>query len=45
MEADAMPLNQIAKTITEEKVLVPSTYWEQKERMVSCNHMYHDSYT
>ena len=44
MAADAMPLSQIAKTLTEDKVLIPSAYWEQKEGMVSRNHRYHDPY-
>ncbi len=44
MAADAMPLAQIAKVLTEEKVLIPSAYWEQKEGMVSRNHRYHDPY-
>ena len=44
MAADAMPLAQIAKVLTEEKVLIPSAYWERKEGMVSRNHRYHDPY-
>ena len=44
MAADAMPLAQIAKVLTEDKVLIPSAYWEQKEGMVSRNHRYHDPF-
>ena len=44
MAADATPLTQIAKVLTEEKVLIPSAYWEQKEGMASRNHRYHDPY-
>lgn len=44
MAADGTPLAQIAKTLKEDNILIPSAYWEQKEGMVSRNHRYHDPY-
>lgn len=44
MAADGKPIRTIADTLTAEKVLIPSAYWEQKEGMVSRNHKYHDPY-
>ena len=44
MAAEGKPIRIIADTLTAEKVLIPSAYWEQKEGMVSRNHSYHDPY-
>ncbi len=44
MAADGTPISTIRETLTAEKVLIPSAYWEQKEGMVSRNHRYHDPY-
>lgn len=44
MAADGKPIRIIADTLTAEKILIPSAYWEQKEGMVSRNHSYHDPY-
>lgn len=44
MAADGKPIRTIADTLTAEKILIPSAYWEQKEGMVSRNHRYHDPY-
>ena len=44
MAAEGRPIRIIADTLTAEKVLIPSAYWEQKEGMVSRNHSYHDPY-
>lgn len=42
MAADGKPLRTIGETLTAEKVLIPSAYWDQKEGMVSRNHRYTD---
>lgn len=44
MAADGKPIRTIGETLTAEKILIPSAYWEQKEGMVSRNHRYHDPY-
>ena len=44
MAADGKPFRTIGETLTAEKILIPSAYWEQKEGMVSRNHRYHDPY-
>lgn len=44
MAAEGKPIRIIADTLTAEKVLIPSAYWEQKDGMVSRNHSYHDPY-
>ena len=44
MAADGKPIRTIAETLTAERILILSAYWEQKEGMVSRNHRYHDPY-
>ena len=43
MAASGITVQDIADTLREAKVPIPSAYWEQKE-MVSRNHSYHDPY-
>ena len=44
MAAEGKPIRIIAETLTAEKILIPSAYWEQKEGMVSRNHKYQSPY-
>lgn len=44
MAAEGYTVTSIAETLTNEKVLIPSAYWEQQEGMESRNHAYHDPY-
>ena len=42
--AQGMPVTQIAQQFTEEKVLIPSAYWERDDSSVARCHNYHAPY-
>lgn len=42
MAAEGMPAAKIAAKLTEEKILIPSAYRDQKDYLLDTNHIYHD---
>lgn len=42
--AKGVPVTRIAQMLTEEKILIPSAYWEKDDSSVARCHNYHDPY-